>query len=193
MSDDVMDMVASFDQEAHPPSRRSTVASDLLGFDAATRVRVIDILMEQHREALAALAGIRDDAVRELAEGSSVINAAATLGVSRQAIYRILQEQRDRQGPRFTNTVFVDERIDLDGRSFQGCTFQQCELVYSGIAPLTLMDSAVNDCRWSFEGAAALTLDFMRALYMNGDAGGRAVVEQTVHVVIGHDPVHDDS
>jgi len=81
MSDDVIEVPESLDQDALGPGDRTTIGSDLLSFDPPVRVRIIDVLMEEHREALSALASIRDDAVRELAEESSVVDAAKTLGV----------------------------------------------------------------------------------------------------------------
>ncbi len=187
MSDDVIEVPESLDQDALGPGDRTTIGSDLLSFDPPVRVRIIDVLMEEHREALSALASIRDDAVRELAEESSVVDAAKTLGVSRQAVYRILQEQRQKGGSRFTNTVFLDERIDLDGRAFIGCAFQRCTLVFSGTAPFTLVGSALSECEWSFEGPAFLTLDFLRALHRNGDDGSREVVRQVIEGLTAED------
>jgi hypothetical protein len=58
---------------------------------------------------------------------------------------------------------FEHERVVLGGRHFQGCTFIGCELVYDG-RPVQLLDNRLEDCSWVFEGAAAVTLEFIAAL-----------------------------
>jgi hypothetical protein len=58
---------------------------------------------------------------------------------------------------------FERQRVMLGGEHYQGCTFVGCELVYDG-RPVHLLDNTFEDCSWSFEGAAAATLDFLVAL-----------------------------
>jgi hypothetical protein len=58
---------------------------------------------------------------------------------------------------------FERERVMLGSEHYQGCTFIECELVYDG-RPVHLLDNDFEDCSWSFEGAAAATLDFLVAL-----------------------------
>jgi hypothetical protein len=75
-------------------------------------------------------------------------------------------------GTRVTVTAqrFVGERIILDGHSYDGCTFERCELVFNGAAPTVLTNNDIIDCTWRFEGSAALTLAFLRALVAGGAA-----------------------
>ena len=68
--------------------------SELFDLEPLDRVQTIDRLMEEHRQGMAVLAAVRDEAVRELAEASSVAQAAEVLGVTRQAVYKSLHERR---------------------------------------------------------------------------------------------------
>jgi hypothetical protein len=68
--------------------------SRLLGLQPLDRVQAIDELMDENRQAMTILAAIRDEAVRELADATSVVQAAEVLGVTRQAVYKALQERR---------------------------------------------------------------------------------------------------
>jgi len=63
---------------------------------------------------------------------------------------------------------FVNLNISLDGGTFVGCTFQNCNLVYSGLLPATFDNCQFAACVWDFGGPAANTLAFMRMLYQAG-------------------------
>lgn len=187
MSDQGLDLdaVATIDQDAHLAIDNATVGSALLPTDAAMRVRAIDQLMEVHRQAMSALAALRNNAVHELASKTSAVGAAQALGVTRQAVYRVLQEKRKETPTNSSNTVFIGERIHLDGKAFQHCTFKWCTLVYTATAPFTLTDSAIEDCQWSLEGPAALALEFLRALHASGQGSGRSVVTELLGSMVG--------
>jgi hypothetical protein len=70
-------------------------------------------------------------------------------------------------GPGTRETIvgrrFEGGRVPLGGAAFERCAFVRCELVYDG-RPTRLVDNGFEDCRWSFEGAAGDTLDFVAAL-----------------------------
>ncbi len=70
-------------------------------------------------------------------------------------------------GPETRETIvgrrFEGERVLLGGAGFERCAFVRCELVYDG-RPTKLIDNTFEDCRWSFEGAAGDTLQFVAAL-----------------------------
>ena len=70
-------------------------------------------------------------------------------------------------GPGTRETIvgrrFEGERVPLGGAGFERCAFVRCELVYDG-RPTRLVDNTFEDCRWSFEGAAGDTLQFVAAL-----------------------------
>ena len=74
--------------------------------------------------------------------------------------------------------TFSNERIDLHGKSFHNCTFENCELVFDGDRPPTLKDNRFIDTRFVFTGAATRTLYLLSNIYHAGD-GGKEVVEAT--------------
>jgi len=59
------------------------------------------------------------------------------------------------------------------------CTFIGCTLIYTGTDTLGLEGCTMNNCRWSFEGPAGNTLEFMRAIYHHLGTAGRQIVETT--------------
>jgi hypothetical protein len=55
------------------------------------------------------------------------------------------------------------ERVVVSGAHFERCVFVDCELVFDGRST-HLVDNTFDGCRWSFEGAAATTLDLLTVL-----------------------------
>jgi hypothetical protein len=64
--------------------------------------------------------------------------------------------------------TYKKQRICLDGASFHNCTFEECELIYSGLMPTVLQNNTMRDCRWQFAGPALNTVGFMTMLYGGG-------------------------
>lgn len=83
---------------------------------------------------------------------------------------------------KFQNRTFKNEPINLDDNTYIGCTFNHCEIIYSGGGPPNLTNNSFNDCSWTFDGAAARTLSFMAALYTGG---GKTVIENTLDNIRG--------
>ena len=80
------------------------------------------------------------------------------------------------------NQTFTDTAISLDGASFYECTFNRCKLQFSGVLPVVLEGSRMNDCNWEFAGPAANTVGFMAALYK---AGARDLIEGAFRTIRG--------
>ena len=78
----------------------------------------------------------------------------------------------------FIDQTFDNERIDLHGKSFQGCTFNNCELVYDGDRPPTLKNNRFIDTVFVFTGSAVRTLYLLENIYHAGE-GGHEVVDRT--------------
>ncbi|MCB1692755.1 MAG: hypothetical protein KDI19_08315 [Pseudomonadales bacterium] len=76
----------------------------------------------------------------------------------------------------YQNETFKGERIDLDGKMFHGCTFESCELVFSGDRPPTFSDNRFVDTVFVMTGHATRTMYLLSNIYHAGD-GGRQVVE----------------
>ena len=91
----------------------------------------------------------------------------------------------------YQNETFKDERIELHGKFFNQCTFQNCELVFDGDRPPTFKDNKFIDTVFVFTGHATRTLYLLSNLYHAGD-GGKEVMEQTFadireHKLHGHE------
>lgn len=72
--------------------------------------------------------------------------------------------------------TFRDRRIQLDGGSFYGCTFERCVFVYSGLMAATLDRCTFTACQWEFQGPASETLGFLAVMYRSG---ARDLIERT--------------
>jgi hypothetical protein len=83
---------------------------------------------------------------------------------------------------RFEANTFLDQPITLDDNEFIRCTFIRCEIIYKGLLPVTLENNRFDACNWRFEGSAALTVDFMTALYQGG-GGGQQLIEATIQQI----------
>ena len=76
---------------------------------------------------------------------------------------------------KISKTSFDNEIVVLDGKSFEECSFSNCEIVFrGGLTQLT--GNKFDHCKWSFGGVAGNTLTFMKALY---HGGGKEIVEST--------------
>lgn len=70
------------------------------------------------------------------------------------------------------DSQFVDDRVDLDGNTFERCSFLKCRMTFRAREPASLLHCSFVDCLWEFQEAAALTADFIRALTnATGDYG----------------------
>lgn len=77
----------------------------------------------------------------------------------------------------YRDVELTGETILLDGATLTGCTLRQCRLVFNGIAGVNLGVNTFIDCTWSFDGPAARTVQFLKALYTGG---GKALVDRTI-------------
>ncbi|HKJ74531.1 MAG TPA: hypothetical protein VKA19_10480 [Alphaproteobacteria bacterium] len=71
---------------------------------------------------------------------------------------------------------FKQQQIVLDGGSFYNCTFEECDLIYSGLMPVFMNGNTLKDCRWRFDGPAVNTMAFLTMLH---NSGARELVEAT--------------
>ena len=68
----------------------------------------------------------------------------------------------------YQGATFTNETVVLDGNDYSNCTFTDCVIVFRGTATVSLNEVTTNNCRWTFEGAAGLTVKFLTALYQGG-------------------------
>ena len=79
----------------------------------------------------------------------------------------------------FIDSTFRGGRVPLDGQRFVRCMFKDAKIVFTGLAPVIMEGCSFENVEWVFEGPAALTVNFLRALYQGGGEGGRKLVEAT--------------
>jgi len=82
------------------------------------------------------------------------------------------------------NKTFKGRKISLDGGTFYGCTFDKCNLVFSGYIPVFLENCNFNDCTWEFSGPALNTITFMKALHAGGATD---LIENTCQQICGQE------
>jgi len=83
------------------------------------------------------------------------------------------------------NETFKGQRLELHGRFFNGCTFENCELVFDGDRPPTFRDNKFVDSVFVFTGSATRTLYLLSNIYHAGE-GGREVIEQAFADIRDH-------
>jgi hypothetical protein len=80
---------------------------------------------------------------------------------------------------------FANEEIRIDGKTFVGCRFRACTMVFSATAPFGLSGNDFDQTGWRFDGAAAATLVAMKAMY---DGGFKIVIDDTIKTIRGELP-----
>lgn len=75
----------------------------------------------------------------------------------------------------FIDQTFSDEHVDLDFNRFEGCTFENCTMVYHGFGAPYLKDNTFVNVRWNFADAAGNTMKFLSDLYQNEDESQQVV------------------
>ena len=78
----------------------------------------------------------------------------------------------------YKNQTFEDQRVELSGSRFHGCTFRNCDLIYRGEPSPTFSDNEFIDCKFVFRDSAIRTLYFLSNIYHAGK-GGEDIIEQT--------------
>ncbi|WP_263786228.1 DUF5067 domain-containing protein [Salinibacter grassmerensis] len=89
------------------------------------------------------------------------------------------QSQPDREGSGREDVVgqsFASERVVLDGKRFEDCTFDTCTLVYGGGSPPHFVRCDFAAPRFVFEDAAQNTIQLMSAIY---DGIDERIIEKT--------------
>ena len=78
--------------------------------------------------------------------------------------------------------IFEDRQVLLDGNEYDRCKFNRCELVYSGGTPPAFTNNRIENCKWTFDGAASRTINFIASLY---GGGGQQQIEETFDQIRG--------
>ncbi len=89
----------------------------------------------------------------------------------------------------FEYAKFTNEAISLDGNTYEGCTFTDCEIIIEASAPFSLANNDFTRCLWTFTGAAALTMNILTMniltqLYQSGPET-QEIIERTFESIRG--------
>lgn len=74
------------------------------------------------------------------------------------------------------NQEFNADEVELDGNSFEGCTFRKCKMQYRGKARVDLSECVFENVEWSFLDEAQLTASFLRVLTETTADYGRSLL-----------------
>ncbi len=80
---------------------------------------------------------------------------------------------------RFISSTFKNTTVDLDGSHYENCTFQNCDIRFRGTALFGLVGCKFESCKWSLDGPAANTIQFLRLMYKDMGDFGKQMVEAT--------------
>jgi len=75
------------------------------------------------------------------------------------------------------NNSYENMTVLLDGNSFENCTFKNCTLEFRGTDEVSLVSNTITNCQFSFSGAAANTIQFLKGLYHGLGPMGQLLVE----------------
>jgi len=68
----------------------------------------------------------------------------------------------------------------IDGKQYVDCHFNNATLRFGGTKPVSFIHCQFGDVRWEMDGPAALTLQFLSAMYRGAGDGGKQLVERTL-------------
>lgn len=69
-----------------------------------------------------------------------------------------------------TGKTFTGQTLKLDGGEFVNCRLDDCDLIYTGGLPPSIVDCEIRNCRVTFEGAALNTLALLKGMASPGSA-----------------------
>ena len=93
----------------------------------------------------------------------------------------------------FHGSTFQNLTIDVDGNQYVDCTFDHCQIRFSGKAAPQFISCAFNDCQFSLDGSAAMTIAYLASVYQGLGEGGRALVETLFEEIKGSGQVSIDA
>ena len=77
------------------------------------------------------------------------------------------------------SNTYVNMIVDLDGNYFENCTFQNCTIRFSGNDLFSLVGCKFESCKWTLDGPAANTIQFLRLMYKDMGEFGKQMVDAT--------------
>ena len=70
---------------------------------------------------------------------------------------------------RIKDQIFSNDVVVLDGNEFDSCCFSKCKIVYRAERATALRDNEFEDCEFVLEGAARLTMGFLKGMMDSSD------------------------
>ena len=84
---------------------------------------------------------------------------------------------------------YINQRLRgtilLDGNTFRGCDFSDCEVIYSGGQPPVMTQNQFQNAKFSFQGPAANTVRFLMAM-ARPTSGLQKLIRNTFRVLSLH-------
>ncbi|MDC9727999.1 MAG: hypothetical protein PSN04_01560 [Methyloprofundus sp.] len=77
------------------------------------------------------------------------------------------------------SNTYSGVRVSLDNQSYEKCIFTNCTIEYAGTGPISLSGCSFNNCQWLFTGDAQNTLNFMQVMYHQMGGFGKSMIEAT--------------
>lgn len=83
----------------------------------------------------------------------------------------------------FTNQLYEEQSVYLDGNRYEHCTFVRCRMIFHGDELPALVDCQISDSsEWVMQHAAMRTMLFFRAMYASGNT---QVVDRLMEIISG--------
>lgn len=79
-----------------------------------------------------------------------------------------------------TECTFIDAIERCDGNQYIDCTFNNCQLLYSGGDLPSFVRCNLNETGFIFTGAAGNTLQFLQSMHAGGFG---PIVEQIINII----------
>ena len=77
------------------------------------------------------------------------------------------------------SNTYSGVKVSLDNQKYKDCTFTNCTIEYGGSGPISLEGCSFNNCQWVFTGNAQNTLNFMQVMYHHMGEFGKSMIEAT--------------
>ena len=88
----------------------------------------------------------------------------------------------------YQSNAFSGETIDLDGSAFRQCSFEDCSLRFSAAGPTELNGCTFTRSHLVADGAASMTLSYLRGFYQGLGEWGRNTVDGIFEAIRRPDP-----
>ena len=79
----------------------------------------------------------------------------------------------------YENSTFEGVVVVLDGNEYRSCILRKCKVVFRGTTTCSLSDTSFEGCEFGFDGPAALTINYMSAMYQGLGEFGKRLIEGT--------------